>query len=445
MFKKLADASKAKRYSAGYHKTAKCKAEPYDPSQKKPAAGAAGAPGAAAGAARAQPAARQSPAKAAAASGGANEKRTDASDGGSYTKAEFVGVYGGTAEWAAAAPRAPAAAVVKAAGGKGKSNVLSRLGGLGGGPAAAAAGPEKRTDANDGGSYTKTEFVEVYGGTAEWDAAAPATKPKPAKPQGGLSAGAAPFAAGGGAGGTPQAFKFGAAKKPSMGDEEAMARAAALAAAPKFGGGGSGSGGMAVRKPRELSPEEAAAKAAALASAPSFGGGGGGGGGGGLSAGAAPFTFGKKKTAAAGGDEASARAAALAAAPRFGGGGGAAATPARVAMPTRRVRAGGPTALGQGGGVSSESGRPAMPAHSSVQALDNVTVGTCCEMCPEEELQYVNGALNMKWSSQPGKVGCVFFFYRFRLFFFYRFMLFLVLKMIDLQGTISCPALRALR
>ena len=30
---------------------------------------------------------------------------------------------------------------------------------------------EKRVDPNDGKAYTKREFVEVYGGTAEWDAA----------------------------------------------------------------------------------------------------------------------------------------------------------------------------------------------------------------------------------------------------------------------------------
>ena len=37
--------------------------------------------------------------------------------------------------------------------------------------AAAAAGPEKRTDASDGGSYTKEEFENIYGGPEEWDAA----------------------------------------------------------------------------------------------------------------------------------------------------------------------------------------------------------------------------------------------------------------------------------
>ena len=30
---------------------------------------------------------------------------------------------------------------------------------------------EKRVDPSDGNAYTKREFVEVYGGTVEWDAA----------------------------------------------------------------------------------------------------------------------------------------------------------------------------------------------------------------------------------------------------------------------------------
>ena len=32
---------------------------------------------------------------------------------------------------------------------------------------------EKRVDPSDGNAYTREEFIEAYGGTDEWDAAAP--------------------------------------------------------------------------------------------------------------------------------------------------------------------------------------------------------------------------------------------------------------------------------
>jgi len=77
------------------------------------------------------------------------ERRYD-TDGGLYTKAEFVGEYGGTAEWEAA-KRQPA------------TEPLPR-------DAAPAAPAERRYD-TDGGLYTKAEFIGEYGGTAEWEAA----------------------------------------------------------------------------------------------------------------------------------------------------------------------------------------------------------------------------------------------------------------------------------
>ena len=77
------------------------------------------------------------------------ERRFD-TDGGLYTKAEFVGEYGGTAEWEAAR-RQPA------------TEPSPR-------DAAPAAPAERRYD-TDGGLYTKVEFIGEYGGTAEWEAA----------------------------------------------------------------------------------------------------------------------------------------------------------------------------------------------------------------------------------------------------------------------------------
>jgi len=39
----------------------------------------------------------------------------------------------------------------------------------------AACAEERRVDAGDGIAYTRDEFVEFYGGTAEWDAAGAAS------------------------------------------------------------------------------------------------------------------------------------------------------------------------------------------------------------------------------------------------------------------------------
>ena len=307
MFKTLEHAQQAKRHAGGYHKLARCRAEPYDPNARK------GATTSAATAAKAPQAAVSGAEK-------RTEKRVDASDGGSYTKAEFVELYGGTVEWDAAAPVASSLPATAQATGKPqpKTSVLARLGGMSSGgaerskeqrreqqrsavAAPARSNPEKRVDASDGGSYTKAEFVELYGGTVEWDAAAPKT-----------AAAAATLPA------APAVFTFGSsgverAREPAQRDDEAPARAAALADAPKFAG-------------RLPSPKK------------------------------------------------------------------------RVVAPVRAQRA-------AQRGTEGEVGRPDPPAHTFVQDVDNVTVGTCCEMCPEEEVQYVNGELNHKWSSQPGKVG----------------------------------------
>ena len=48
-------------------------------------------------------------------------------------------------------------------------------------PEPASAG-ERRVDPTDGNAYTQREFVEVYGGTAEWDAARP-RREEPAAPE----------------------------------------------------------------------------------------------------------------------------------------------------------------------------------------------------------------------------------------------------------------------
>ena len=61
------------------------------------------------------------------------------------------------------------------------------------GAAAPEAAAEKRTDASDGGSYTRSEFVGLYGGVAEWDAAVP-----PAVQAGGGGGAAAGAPTGGG-------------------------------------------------------------------------------------------------------------------------------------------------------------------------------------------------------------------------------------------------------
>jgi len=80
------------------------------------------------------------------------ERRYD-TDGGLYTKAEFVGEYGGTAEWEAAKRQPATEPPPRDAA-----------------PAAPVAPAERRYD-TDGGLYTKAEFIGEYGGTAEWEAA----------------------------------------------------------------------------------------------------------------------------------------------------------------------------------------------------------------------------------------------------------------------------------
>jgi hypothetical protein len=55
--------------------------------------------------------------------------------------------------------------------------------------------------------------------------------------------------------------------------------------------------------------------------------------------------------------------------------------------------------------------RPAPPPHTSVEQVrlqaggTTSTVGECADMCPATEVQMVDGQLNQKWASQPGKVG----------------------------------------
>ena len=46
-----------------------------------------------------------------------------------------------------------------------------------GGAAAGGGEEEYRVDPSDGYEYTKQDFIDAYGGTVEWDAAAPATQP----------------------------------------------------------------------------------------------------------------------------------------------------------------------------------------------------------------------------------------------------------------------------
>jgi hypothetical protein len=70
-----------------------------------------------------------------------DEKRIDASDGGAYTRAEFLGVYGNEDVWRTSSPYFH--------------------------PGQEA---EKRVDATDGREYTKTEFFDLYGNYDAWDA-----------------------------------------------------------------------------------------------------------------------------------------------------------------------------------------------------------------------------------------------------------------------------------
>ena len=77
------------------------------------------------------------------------EKRQD-TDGGWYTKSEFIKCYGGTAEWEKATRKAPPK----------------------------PREPERRVSEEDGLSYTKAEFIDYYGGTEQWERAKPEKKNK---------------------------------------------------------------------------------------------------------------------------------------------------------------------------------------------------------------------------------------------------------------------------
>jgi chemotaxis protein histidine kinase CheA len=81
--------------------------------------------------------------------GAASEEKRFDGDEGPFTKQEFFDVYGGYDEWNAAAPKAP--------------SIQSKP---------AAKDEEKRFD-GDEGPFTKQEFFDVYGGYDEWNAAAP--------------------------------------------------------------------------------------------------------------------------------------------------------------------------------------------------------------------------------------------------------------------------------
>eukprot|EP01050_Picozoa_sp_SAG11_P029296 SAG11_NODE_8193_length_1048_cov_7.268704_1_plen_90_part_00 len=78
----------------------------------------------------------------------------DPEDGNAYTCDEFIDQYGGTAEWEAAAPRAPL-------------------------PAPVAATEEKRVDPEDGVAYTRAEFIEAYVSPPPLDPALSLCAPNP--------------------------------------------------------------------------------------------------------------------------------------------------------------------------------------------------------------------------------------------------------------------------
>jgi len=80
------------------------------------------------------------------------ERRIDANDGGNYTKAEFFECYGNYEAWNASAQSSK----------QGKSTLKERLAG------GQKNDSEKRVDPTDGGSYTKEEFYQVYGNYDVW-------------------------------------------------------------------------------------------------------------------------------------------------------------------------------------------------------------------------------------------------------------------------------------
>ena len=113
------------------------------------------------------------------------ERRVDPEDGESYTQAEFVAQYGGTAEWDAAGARMQQQQLMQQQQAQQRmmqqqqaqmqqqqmmqqqqqAQMQQQM------AAMSAGAPERRTDPDDGQPYTRAEFIEQYGGTAEWDAA----------------------------------------------------------------------------------------------------------------------------------------------------------------------------------------------------------------------------------------------------------------------------------
>ena len=58
--------------------------------------------------------------------------------------------------------------------------------------------------------------------------------------------------------------------------------------------------------------------------------------------------------------------------------------------------------------------RPEPPPHTSmdevraranVRGQSGVLIGTCEDMCPQCEVQYIDGEVNRDWASQPGRIG----------------------------------------
>lgn len=118
----------------------------------------------------------------------APERRTDPEDGEAYTREEFIEQYGGTAEWDAVGQRLQQARLQQQP--QQHAAIQADLAGM---AVSGCGGEVKRVDPEDGVAYTRAEFIDAYGGTAEWDAAntstsgqrqqIPAPAPAPAKPQ----------------------------------------------------------------------------------------------------------------------------------------------------------------------------------------------------------------------------------------------------------------------
>lgn len=93
-----------------------------------------------------------------------DELRVDPADGNAYSRADFVAQYGGTAEWDAVGARMEAERQRQAAAAA-EAERQRQAAMMGGG------GGERRIDSSDGNAYTREEFIDAYGGTAEWDRA----------------------------------------------------------------------------------------------------------------------------------------------------------------------------------------------------------------------------------------------------------------------------------